>query len=231
MKVCWPTITGFSQAERSVDLIPSPKYGSRQGCSTAPRSAHRRESNPLVARQTSTKNGPGFCVWLTGLCGAGKSSTAIALEELLVEHGRRVTLLDGEVVRTHLSQELGFSKEDRDTNVRRIGFVASEIVRHGGAVICAAISPYQSTRSEVRNAVGADHFILVFVDTPLEVCEQRDVKGLYAKARRGELKGFTGIDDPYEAPIDPEITLVSDGRTPVENAHRISLYLIQHCHL
>ena len=116
-------------------------------------------------------------------------------------------MLDGDVVRTHLSKGLGFSKEDRDTNIRRIGFVAAEIVRHGGVAVCAAVSPYRATRDEVRHMVGADHFVEVFVDTPLEVCERRDSKGMYAKARRGEIKGFTGIDDPYEAPEHPEITL------------------------
>jgi len=107
-------------------------------------------------------------------------------------------VLDGDVVRTHLSKGLGFSQEDRDTNIRRIGFVASEIVRHGGIAVRAAVSPYRATRNNVRNMVGKDRYIEVFVDTPLEVCEQRDENGLYAKARRGEIKGFTGIDDPYE---------------------------------
>jgi sulfate adenylyltransferase len=135
--------------------------------------------------------------------------------------------LDGDVVRTHLSKGLGFSKEDRDTNIRRIGFVAAEIVRHGGVVICAAVSPYLMTRNEVRGMVGPDYFIEVFVDTPLEVCEQRDAKGMYAKARRGEITGFTGIDDPYEPPIHPEITLDTVVQTPEENAHRILANLIQ----
>src|SRR5205085_777771 len=110
----------------------------------------------------------------TGLSGAGKSTTAEILTALLLERGRRVTLLDGDVVRTHLSKGLGFSKADRDTNIRRIGFVASEIVRHGGVVVCAAVSPYRATRNDVRNMIGAAQFIEVFVDTPLEVCEQRD---------------------------------------------------------
>ena len=111
------------------------------------------------------------------------------------------------MVRTHLSKGLGFSKEDRDINIRRIGYVAAEIVRHGGTVVCAAVSPYQATRNDVRNLVGSEHFVEVFVDTPIEVCEQRDIKGMYAKARRGEIKGFTGIDDPYEAPENAEIVL------------------------
>jgi sulfate adenylyltransferase len=138
-----------------------------------------------------------------------------------MEHGRQVTVLDGDVVRTNLSKGLGFSAEDRDTNIRRIGYVAAEIVRHGGSVICAAVSPYRATRDEVRNMVGVDRFIEVFVDTPLDVCESRDVKGMYAMARRGEIKGFTGIDDPYEAPENPEITLDTIANTPEENAHLI----------
>jgi sulfate adenylyltransferase len=140
---------------------------------------------------------------------------------LLQEHGRQVTVLDGDVVRTHLSKGLGFSKEDRDTNIRRIGFVASEIVRHGGVVVCAAVSPYRATRQEVRDMVGDDRFLEIFVDTPLAVCEQRDTKGLYAKARRGEIKNFTGIDDPYEAPLDPEFRLDTVQYSAEENARRI----------
>lgn len=149
----------------------------------------------------------GFCVWFTGLSGAGKTATAEALVAMLMAEGRHVTLLDGDVVRTHLSKGLGFSRDDRDTNIRRIGFVAAEVVRHGGAVVCAAVSPYAATRNECRAMAGADRFIEVFVDTPLEVCEARDTKGLYAKARRGEVKEFTGISDPYEAPESPELTL------------------------
>jgi len=125
------------------------------------------------------------------------------------------------VVRTHLSQGLGFSKEDRDINIRRIGYVASEIVRHGGIVICAAVSPYRATRNDVRSMVGKDHFVEVFVDTPLEVCEQRDRKGMYARARRGEITGFTGVDDPYEPPQNPEVILHTVHSTPEENARRI----------
>ncbi|MEE8460916.1 MAG: bifunctional sulfate adenylyltransferase/adenylylsulfate kinase [Acidobacteriota bacterium] len=166
----------------------------------------------------------GVCIWFTGFSGSGKSTTAEVLIALLPEHGRQVTLLDGDVVRTHLSKGLGFSKEDRDTNIRRIGFVASEIVRHGGTVICAAVSPYRATRNEVRSLMP-DHFVEVFVDTPLEVCEDRDTKGMYAKARRGEIQGFTGVDDPYEAPENPEIVLDTVDGQPEENASRIIDYL------
>jgi len=149
------------------------------------------------------------------------------LTVLLLERGRQITVLDGDVVRTHLSRGLGFSREDRDLNIRRIGFVAAEIVRHGGVVICAAVSPYRATRNDVRSMVGADRFIEVFVDTPIGVCEQRDVKGMYAKARRGEITGFTGIDDPYEAPLNPELTLNTVAHEPEDNAHLILDYLVQ----
>jgi sulfate adenylyltransferase len=159
------------------------------------------------------------------LSGSGKSTIANALTDMLLERGRQVTLLDGDVVRTHLSKGLGFSKEDRDTNIMRIGFVASELARHHGTVVCAAISPYRNTRNEVRQMVGGDHFVEIFVDTPLEVCEERDVKGLYARARRGEIKGFTGIDDPYEAPQNPEIRVETVGKTPEDSAREIVNYL------
>ena len=163
----------------------------------------------------------GVCIWFTGLSGSGKSTTADVLTSLLMEHGRQVTVLDGDVVRTNLSRGLGFSKEDRDTNILRIGYVASEIVRHGGIAICAAISPYIATRDAVRSMMGEDQFVEVFVDTPLEVCESRDAKGMYARARAGEITGFTGIDDPYEAPPDPELTLDTVAYEPAENAAKI----------
>ncbi|MBI1847563.1 MAG: adenylyl-sulfate kinase, partial [Candidatus Rokubacteria bacterium] len=129
----------------------------------------------------------GFCLWLTGLSGAGKSTIAHALIAHLTRRGRVVTLLDGDVVRTHLSKGLGFSRDDRDTNVRRIAFVAGEVVRHQGIAICAVVSPYEATREECRRIVGAERFVLVYVDAPLAICEQRDPKGMYARARRGEI--------------------------------------------
>jgi len=141
--------------------------------------------------------------------------------ELLLERGRAVTLLDGDVVRTHLSKGLGFSKEDRDTNILRIGFVASEVVRHNGVAICAVVSPYRAGRNQAREMVGADRFALIYVNTPLEVCEQRDVKGLYAKARRGEVQGVTGIDDPYEEPLTADIVLQTTTTTPADNARTL----------
>jgi sulfate adenylyltransferase len=168
----------------------------------------------------------GVCIWFTGLSAAGKSTTAEALERLVLEEGRRVTMLDGDVVRTHLSKGLGFSKEDRDLNIRRIGFVASEIVRHGGIVVCAAVSPYRATRDEVRRMMEEGRFIEVYVDTPIDVCEQRDPKGLYVQARQGRLTGFTGVDDPYEPPLQAEITLDTVANSEEENAHLILDHLI-----
>lgn len=178
-----------------------------------------QETYPPVHQQ-------GVCVWFTGLSGAGKSTTAEVLIVLALERGRRATLLDGDVVRTNLSKGLGFSKDDRDLNIRRIGFVAAEIVRHGGLVICAAVSPYRATRNDVRNAIGPKHFVEIFVDTPLDVCEQRDTKGMYEKARLGEIKDFTGIDDPYEPPLAPEITLDTVTHTAEQNARLILSHLI-----
>lgn len=185
----------------------------------------RPEVGQILMDTYPPRHRQGVCVWFTGLSGAGKSTTAEILTVLLLERGRQITVLDGDVVRTHLSKGLGFSKEDRDTNIRRIGFVAAEIVRHGGVALCAAVSPYRTTRDEVRHLVGADHFVEVFVDTPLEVCERRDSKGVYAKARRGEITGFTGIDDPYETPESPEITLDTMVTGPDQNARRVLEYL------
>ena len=185
----------------------------------------RPEVAEIMADTYPPRHRQGVCIWFTGLSGSGKSTTADALTVLLMERGRQVTVLDGDVVRTHLSGGLGFSKEDRDTNIRRIGFVASEIVSHGGVVVCAAVSPYRATRDDVRNMVGEDSFVEVFVDTPLSVCEERDAKGMYAKARRGEIKGFTGIDDPYEAPERPEVAL-DTVTSPVENNARLILDLL-----
>nr|QEO74786.1 GTP-binding protein LepA [uncultured bacterium] len=187
----------------------------------------RPEVAEILAQAYPPRFRQGACIWFTGLSGAGKSTTAEVLAVLLLEYGRQTTLLDGDVVRTHLSKGLGFSKEDRDTNIRRIGYVASEIVRHGGIVLAAAVSPYRSTRNDIRNLIGQDNFIEVFVDTSLEVCEERDVKGMYAKARRGEIKDFTGIDDPYEEPLHPEITIDTISQTPHETARVILDHLIR----
>lgn len=185
----------------------------------------RPETAQILQQVYPPRHEQGFCIWFTGLSGAGKSTTAEILTTLLLERGKQITLLDGDVVRTHLSKGLGFSREDRDTNILRIGFVASEIVRHNGVAICAAISPYRAARNEVRKMVGSEKFIEIFMDTPIELCESRDVKGLYAKARRGQLTGFTGVDDPYEAPVNPELTLETVNSTPLQNAQKIIAYL------
>ena len=188
----------------------------------------RPQTAEILREMYPPRHKQGFCIWFTGLSGSGKSATTQVLTELLLERGREIAILDGDVVRTHLSKGLGFSKEDRDTNILRIGFVAGEIVHASGAVICAAISPYRSAREEARKMVG-ENFIEIFMDTPVEVCEQRDVKGLYAKARQamvdGKPMGFTGVDDPYEPPVSPELTLQGAGVTPEENARNIVTYL------
>jgi sulfate adenylyltransferase len=185
----------------------------------------RKETAEILAEVHPPKRKRGLCLWFTGLSGCGKSTIASALIPMLMEHGRQATVLDGDVVRTHLSKGLGFSKEDRDTNILRIGFVAGEIARHNGTVICAAISPYRATRNEARKMAGEDRFVEIWVNTPLEVCEERDIKGLYAKARRGEIKGFTGIDDPYEEPLNAEIVLDTVETTPEDNARAIIRFL------
>ena len=188
----------------------------------------RPETAEILRQMYPPRHKQGFCIWFTGLSGSGKSATTQVLTELLLERGREIAILDGDVVRTHLSKGLGFSKEDRDTNILRIGFVAGEIVHASGAVICAAISPYRAAREEARKMVG-ENFIEIFMDTPVEVCEQRDVKGLYAKARQamadGKPMGFTGVDDPYEPPVSPELTLQGSGVTPEDNARKIAAYL------
>ena len=168
-------------------------------------------SGPLIEVEVASQPSGGGCtVFLTGFSGSGKSTVARALVDVLATQ-RSVTLLDGDVVRTHLSRGLGFSQEDRDINIRRIGWVAAEVTKHGGLAVCAPIAPYDETRRWVRAAVeaagGPGSFVLVWISTPLEECERRDVKGLYAKARAGEIKGFTGIDDPYEQPLDAELVI------------------------
>jgi len=184
----------------------------------------------IVAELRAThppRNAQGLTVFFTGLSGSGKSTIANALlVKLLEEGGRPVTLLDGDLVRKHLSSELGFSKEHRDINIRRIGYVASEITKNGGVAICAPIAPYDSIRKEVRQMIEPlGGFILVHVATSLEVCEQRDRKGLYAKARAGILQQFTGISDPYEAPADASLVIETEDCTPEEAALRVLQHL------
>jgi adenylyl-sulfate kinase len=163
--------------------------------------------------------GGGFTLWFTGLSGSGKSTIAHLVGPELDERGHIVEYLDGDTVRTHLTKGLGFSKEDRDTNIERIGWVASRLTRQGGAVICAAISPYEETRRKARTMVEQfGPFVEVYVATSVEECARRDVNGLYAKAYAGEIKGFTGVDDPYEAPASAEIVVQTEGRSPEESA-------------
>ncbi len=188
-------------------------------------------SFPTVVEELRNRFPPrhkqGFTIFFTGLSGAGKSTIANALLIMLLENGgRRATLLDGDIVRKNLSSELGFSKEHRDLNILRIGFVAAEITKNGGIAICAPIAPYRHTRRQVRETVeAAGGFVEVYVSTPIDVCEQRDRKGLYAKARAGTIKGFTGIDDPYEVPQNPEVIIDTRGLSPELAAQRIFVKL------
>src|SRR5690349_14264215 len=162
----------------------------------------------------------GFTLWFTGLSGAGKTTISKIVEDELRKRGSQVEILDGDVVRENLSKGLGFSKEDRDINIRRIAFVADLLSRNGVPVITAAISPYRELRDEARGVMG-DRFIEVYVKASVEACAERDVKGLYEKAFKGEIKEFTGVSDPYEPPLNPEITLDTEHETPEESAHRL----------
>jgi adenylylsulfate kinase len=161
----------------------------------------------------------GVTLWLTGLSGSGKTTISHAVAEELKRLGYKVEILDGDSIRQHLSGDLGFSQADRDINIRRIGFVANLLTRNGVIVIVAAIAPYRNIRDEMRLQIG--NFVEVFVNSPLEVCEERDPKGLYAKARAGLIKNFTGIDDPYEPPLNPEVLCRTDQESAIESTQRI----------
>ena len=179
-----------------------------------------------------SKNGKqqlGFTLWFTGLSGSGKSTISEILEKKFRQKTLKIEVLDGDVVRTHLSKGLGFSKEDRDANIRRIGYVASLLSRNGVIAITAAISPYREIRDEVR--AMHENFVEVYAKCPLEVLEKRDVKGLYKKARAGELKQFTGISDPYEEPLQPEIVVETDKETPEQSAEKIIKWLVENNYL
>jgi adenylylsulfate kinase len=173
-----------------------------------------------------TNHDRGFVLWLTGLSGAGKSTIAAKLAPALAERGHRLELLDGDEVRTNLCQGLGFSREDRDTNIARIGYVAGKLASHGVAVLVAAISPYREARDRVRATV--DHFVEVHVAAPVSTCAERDVKGLYAKALAGEITNFTGVSDPYEPPVDPELVLHTEAESVDESVHQIVAWLEDH---
>jgi adenylyl-sulfate kinase len=172
--------------------------------------------------ESDRTRGGGFTLWFTGLSGSGKSTIAHVVGPLLEERGHIVEYLDGDTVRTHLSKGLGFSKEDRDTNIERIGWVASRLTRQGAAVICAAISPYEETRRKAREMVEEwGTFVEVFVKASVDECARRDVKGLYEKAFKGEITGFTGVDDPYEEPESPEVVVDTESQSPEESAQAI----------
>lgn len=168
----------------------------------------------------------GFTLWMTGLSGAGKTTIAKIVEARLKERGLKIERLDGDVVRQSLTRDLGFSKEDRDKNIERVTFVAKLLSRNGVGVIASFISPYQAVRDDVRQETT--NFIEVFVHAPLEVCAERDVKGMYAKAFAGEIENFTGVSDPYEAPVNPEITVNTHEETPEESAQKLIVYLEEH---
>ena len=171
----------------------------------------------------TTTTDSGFVLWLTGLSGAGKSTVAAKLAPALAERGHRVELLDGDEVRTNLCQGLGFSRQDRDTNIARIGYVAGKLAKHGVAVLVAAISPYREARDRVRAQV--EDFVEVYVAAPVSTCAERDPKGLYAKALAGEITNFTGVSDPYEPPADPEITLHTEAESVDDSVHQVLAWL------
>ena len=175
---------------------------------------------PSGAGEPSTDETRGFTIWVTGLSGSGKSTVTAILEGALHERGLRVEVLDGDVVRTHLTKGLGFSREDRDENIRRVGWVCELLSRNNVVAIAAVISPYRATRDEIRRRIG--RFVEVYMEAPLEVLAERDVKGLYRRAMAGEIENFTGVTDPYEPPLEPEVVCHSDGReTPDESARRV----------
>ena len=172
------------------------------------------------ASRHESRYGRGFTLWFTGLSGAGKTTIADIVERELRQRHGKIEVLDGDIVRTNLSKGLGFSREDRDTNVLRIGFVADLLTRNGVGVIVSAISPFKEVRDQVRRNIGED-FIEIFVDAPLEVCGERDVKGLYEKAFAGEIGQFTGVSDPYEPPVSPDLHIKTHEEEPHESARRV----------
>jgi adenylylsulfate kinase len=189
--------------------------------------AARQTVDKGASQENTMTERVGFTVWFTGLSGAGKSTLAEALSKRLLERALKHEILDGDIVRTNLSKGLGFSKEDRDTNIRRIGFVANLLTRHGVPVITAAISPYRAIREEVRALIGPEQFVEVHVHSPVEVLIERDTKGLYAKAIAGEIKEFTGISDPYEEPEDPHVKVHTHEQKIEESLEHIWKHLLE----
>src|SRR4051812_12949395 len=181
---------------------------------------------PIRPGATFVHQSTGFTLWFTGLSGSGKSTIADIVIPEIPQRGLVVEPLDGDVVRTHLSKGLGFSKEDRDTNIERIGWVASRITRHGGAAVVSAISPYEATRETARDMVQEyGDFVCIYVKASVDECARRDVKGLYAKAFSGEIKEFTGVSDPYEEPENPELVIDTEGEDPADSAAKVVAYL------
>jgi adenylyl-sulfate kinase len=185
----------------------------------------RRSTEPrhTLKQKTPTMEHLGFTIWFTGLSGSGKSTLARGVSDALRAAGVKVEVLDGDVIRTNLSKGLGFSKEDRDTNIRRIGWVCEVLSRNGVVAIAAAISPYRSVRDEVRSKI--ERFVEVFVEVPMEVAIERDVKGLYEKALAGEIENFTGVSDPYEAPNEPEVVCHTARESVEESVEKIFAFL------
>jgi len=215
------------EAEAGIEVIHLEEMGSGTGRRTPGDAA---TPDPARDRPSMAAARSGLTVFFTGLSGAGKSTIAKILRtKFLEQFDRAVSLLDGDIVRQHLSSELGFSAEHRDLNIRRIGYVASEVTRHGGVAICAPIAPYARTRQQVREMVEPfGRFVLVHVATPLEICEQRDRKNLYARARAGVLPHFTGISDPYEVPDDAEVVIDGSRLSPEEAAGVVMDYITRH---
>lgn len=210
---------------RNAPFDPGPKTRNHKYQTKKAAAAPVPERSGAVSWSRAERSTKGLCIWLTGLSGAGKSTIATLLSVKLTASGRTVSVLDGDIVRTHLSNELGFSREDRSTNILRMGYVASEIVRHAGVAICSAISPYRNDRERVREMIPCGQFVEVFVDAPIAKCEERDIKGLYAMARRGKIRNFTGISDPYEPPTRPEVHLQTLHQSPEESTHLLEEFL------
>ncbi|HEV2656890.1 MAG TPA: adenylyl-sulfate kinase [Ktedonobacteraceae bacterium] len=221
-------------AERATQRSPPSTLTPNGGSTKRTRSNYKRplpesyESPARAATIHQTRRimaNPGFTIWFTGLSGAGKSTLSEAIAQRLQQHGRNVEILDGDVVRTHLSKGLGFSREDRDTNIKRIAFVCSLLTRNGVINISAAIAPYREARAWARQEIG--NFVEIYVKCSLDVCRQRDVKGLYKLVDEGKIKNFTGVDDPYEEPEQPELVVETDKETLDESLARIFAKLVE----